>query len=152
MSTNWNRVKFDKINVWKLMEWIYKNPTELPAKDTIEGLLSHPYIEKAIAIVCLGKAKDKEYGNSWQKRGDVGALHNVARKWDRLEQQMNNGIATGKVDNNSEITEEMLEGEGFLDSVLDLTNYSLMWLNWIADRFPEQWKKKMEEIGEMNKG
>jgi hypothetical protein len=33
----------------------------------------------------LLKHKDHKYGASWKKRGGSGAFHNLARKWDRLE-------------------------------------------------------------------
>jgi hypothetical protein len=32
-------------------------------------------------------AKNREYGQSWKKRGGVGAFMMLARKWDRLETQ-----------------------------------------------------------------
>ena len=31
---------------------------------------------------------EKSYGNSWKKRGGVGAFMMLARKWDRIEQQV----------------------------------------------------------------
>lgn len=34
--------------------------------------------------------KEKEYKGSWKKRGGVGAFMMLARKWDRLEAQVEN--------------------------------------------------------------
>ena len=31
---------------------------------------------------------EKSYGNSWKKRGGVGAFMMLARKWDRIENQV----------------------------------------------------------------
>ena len=31
---------------------------------------------------------EKSYGNSWRKRGGVGAFMMLARKWDRIENQV----------------------------------------------------------------
>ena len=32
---------------------------------------------------------EQSYGDSWKKRGGVGAFMMLARKWDRLEKQVN---------------------------------------------------------------
>ena len=31
---------------------------------------------------------EKSYGNSWKKRGGMGAFMMLARKWDRIENQV----------------------------------------------------------------
>ena len=38
-------------------------------------------------VDCLEKA-EKSYGESWKNRGGVGAFMMLARKWDRLENQV----------------------------------------------------------------
>jgi hypothetical protein len=44
--------------------------------------------EVAAADISYIETKDKSYGRSWRKRGGVGAFMMLARKWDRLEQFM----------------------------------------------------------------
>ena len=50
------------------------------------------YIELVPQIVAedvkVLNQKDAEYGGSWKKRGGVGAFMMLARKWDRLEEQV----------------------------------------------------------------
>ena len=38
-------------------------------------------------VTALEKAEES-YGDSWKKRGGVGAFMMLARKWDRLEKQV----------------------------------------------------------------
>ena len=38
-------------------------------------------------VVALQEA-EKSYGDSWRKRGGVGAFMMLARKWDRIENQV----------------------------------------------------------------
>ena len=40
-----------------------------------------------IDVEKLHKA-EQSYGNSWKKRGGIGAFMMLARKWDRLEKQV----------------------------------------------------------------
>lgn len=65
--------------------------------------------------------KDKEYGGSWKKRGGIGAYMMLARKWDRLE------IQVEKV--NWDIFESIrtdTRKEGVLDDIRDLRRYLLL--------------------------
>lgn len=52
------------------------------------------YIDQLITVAGADvdglKAKDKEYGGSWKKRGGIGAFMMLARKWDRLEERVKN--------------------------------------------------------------
>lgn len=66
--------------------------------------------------------KDKEYGASWKKRGGVGAYMMLARKWDRLEEQVEQRagfdiIAAARNDRRP---------EGILDDIRDLRRYLLL--------------------------
>ena len=61
---------------------------------------------------------EKSYGNSWKKRGGVGAYMMLARKWDRIENQ------TKKF--NYDIFETICDDpsqEGILDDIGDLRRY-----------------------------
>ena len=60
----------------------------------------------------------ESYGDSWKKRGGVGAFMMLARKWDRIENQ------TKK--HNYDIFEAILadpSNEGIIDDIWDLRRY-----------------------------
>ena len=61
---------------------------------------------------------EQSYGNSWKKRGGVGAYMMLARKWDRLEQQVQ-GIHWDVFKAIATDTRE----EGVLDDIGDLRRY-----------------------------
>ena len=71
-------------------------------------------------IECLAKAEES-YGDSWKKRGGVGAFMMLARKWDRLENKTNEygwDIFEAIQDDN--------RPEGILDDIRDLRRYLLL--------------------------
>ena len=64
---------------------------------------------------------EKSYGDSWKKRGGIGAFMMLARKWDRIENQVN--------DCNYDIflaLEEDGRQEGLIDDIRDLRRYLLL--------------------------
>ena len=68
-------------------------------------------------VVALQEA-EKSYGDSWRKRGGVGAFMMLARKWDRIEKQVEgyrydifDAMANDK------------RPEGLLDDIRDLRRY-----------------------------
>jgi len=64
---------------------------------------------------------EQSYGDSWKKRGGVGAFMMLARKWDRLENQVT------KV--NYDVFQAIKEDtrpEGILDDIQDLRRYLLL--------------------------
>ena len=61
---------------------------------------------------------EQSYGNSWKQRGGVGAFMMAARKWDRLQKQVE--------EHNYDIFAAMLADqreEGILDDIRDLRRY-----------------------------
>lgn len=75
--------------------------------------------------VATVREKDKEYGGSWCKRGGHGAFFMLARKWDRIEKQLeqhgNDLNVALAVDTRA---------EGILDDIGDLRCYLLLVLAW----------------------
>lgn len=68
----------------------------------------------------LDKAEE-DYGDSWRKRGGVGAFMMLARKWDRIENQV--------VEKGWDIfksIEQDIRPEGILDDIKDLRRYLLL--------------------------
>jgi hypothetical protein len=91
------------------------------------------------SILLLQNHKEKFYGESWRKYGDVSAFFNTARKWDRIETIMSAAMKEGTdklFDGSSDLSTETI-----LDTVIDLGLYSLMWASYIADRYPQLWDK-----------
>ena len=74
--------------------------------------------------VTVLEEKGKSYGSSWRKRGGVGAFMMLARKWDRIENQME---AAG-YDIFEPVRKEMVAGttDGLLDDIRDLRRYLLL--------------------------
>jgi hypothetical protein len=87
------------------------------------------------------REKRLSYGDSWQKRGGVGAYMMLARKWDRLEEQcrkfgynifeavIQNDI---KLDGSSGITNVTLVKDGVIDDIRDLRRYLLLVETYLA--------------------
>ena len=78
----------------------------------------------ASADVTILEDKGKSYGSSWRKRGGVGAFMMLARKWDRIENQME---AAG-YDIFEPVRKELVAGatDGLLDDIRDLRRYLLL--------------------------
>lgn len=93
----------------------YLNALALISKEDVEGLL---------------KAQES-YGDSWKRRGGVGAFMMLARKWDRLEQAMTARVEApkgGSLDRYDIFTRTMSDGraEGLIDDIRDLRRYLLL--------------------------
>lgn len=77
--------------------------------------------EIAINDANILKKKNEEYGESWKKRGGVGAFMMLARKWDRIEEAVKRHnydvLEAGSVDSRE---------EGILDDIGDLRRYLLL--------------------------
>jgi hypothetical protein len=67
-------------------------------------------------------AKNAEYGESWKKRGGVGAFMMLARKWDRLETQckLHGWDIFETLSGNDGLMEDTL------DTIADLRRYLLL--------------------------
>ena len=64
---------------------------------------------------------EEDYGDSWRKRGGIGAFMMLARKWDRIEKQV--------YDYTYDIflaLEEDKRPEGLMDDIKDLRRYLLL--------------------------
>lgn len=67
------------------------------------------------------KKAQKNYGNSWKKRGGMGTFMMLARKWDRLE----NYLPKFAYDIFRALIEDQ-RGEGTIDDIRDLRRYLLL--------------------------
>lgn len=73
--------------------------------------------------------KDREYNSSWKKRGGTNAFFMLARKWDRLEEQLHNLSERHPGASDYDIFEGLLRDtrrEGLIDDIRDLRRYLLL--------------------------
>lgn len=64
---------------------------------------------------------EQSYGDSWRQRGGIGAFMMLARKWDRLEKQVNEfGYDI------FDAIDDDARDEGILDDIRDLRRYLLL--------------------------
>ena len=86
-------------------------------------------------LLKLQNDKGRVYGRSYAKHGDVSIFLNVERKFDRIsnimDKAMKDGVDTLYTAQSSTPTET------FMDTVVDLGLYGLMWAGYIADEHPE---------------
>jgi hypothetical protein len=82
----------------------------------------------ALADILALNAAEANYGDSWKKRGGIGAFMMLARKWDRIENQV-----SPRRRNKNYPTYDIFQAlttddrdEGILDDVRDLRRYLLL--------------------------
>jgi|TARA_R110000782_G_scaffold181365_1_gene271669 hypothetical protein len=71
------------------------------------------------------RKSEESYGDSWRKRGGVGAFMMLARKWDRINVQ----VEKSSYDVFHAVEEDGRE-EGILDDIKDLRRYLLLVEAW----------------------
>ena len=87
----------------------------------------------------------KSYGDSWKKRGGVGAFMMLARKWDRLENQVKKY--------NYDIFETIYvdpSPEGVLDDIGDLRRYLFLVEGEIRNKLGGFALEKPQDVTETN--
>lgn len=98
-----------RVAVRRLATTLYEVPEASPSMDTEQI-----------------RAKNREYGGSWCKRGGTWAFNNLARKADRLETQ----LATCDFDLNQVLDESEDKVEHILDTLGDLRRYLILVEAW----------------------
>ena len=91
---------------------------------------------------------EKTYGDSWKKRGGVGAFMMLARKWDRIENQT-------KKENYDifQTVKNDLSKTGILDDIRDLRRYLLLVESHTTKYYGEEWlEKEAKRYQEKNDG
>ncbi len=84
----------------------------------------YPYLQGIVqADVDNLYAKYKEYGDSWKRRGGIGAFMMLCRKWDRLE-----AIVCRKIYGYDifKVLATDTRNEGIIDDIRDLRAYLLL--------------------------
>lgn len=95
------------------------------------------------SLVKLQDDKGKVYGRSWCKHGEISAFFNLERKWDRISNIMEKAMKDG-VGNTIYGEDGETATETFLDTVVDLSVYSLMLVGYIKENHPEEWERFLE--------
>jgi len=91
-------------------------------------------------IQCLKQAEES-YGDSWRSRGGVGAFMMLARKWDRIENQ----VEKDKYDIFNTLKNDPSDS-GILDDIKDLRRYLLLVESHIGFENYMEALEKREEI------
>lgn len=93
------------------------------------------------SILEVAIIKGKAYGNSFCKYGHTGVFFNLARKMDRLE-----NLAKKAFEKNEPLLDPSGSNpETIVDTLVDLTNYGILWLGYIAETQPEKLKPYFTE-------
>ena len=114
------KVETDTVEVVKTQAEIEKEILDL-AYSNLYSLMTMSLNNLANEDVTGLHEAEQSYGDSWKKRGGVGAFMMLARKWDRLENQVT------KV--NYDIFQAIQQDtrpEGILDDIQDLRRYLLL--------------------------
>ena len=106
-------------------------PTDL-VSDAQLGFSRKSFGEMVFTLYMLVFAKGMQYGNSWQKRGEIrGPISNMDRKYDRIMNSIEKWEKTGKNDPYPRI-----------DGTADLAVYSLLYLStFLREHYPEEFAK-----------
>lgn len=93
-------------------------------------------------LLRLQNEKSLIYGRSWCKHGELSAFFNLERKWDRIQNIMEHAMVEGTDYVHSD--KASTPTETFTDTIADLANYSLMWVGYIKEKYPEEWQSFVE--------
>lgn len=91
--------------------------------------------------------KTQRYKDSWRKRGFHGAIHNLFRKYDRLENIV-------KDIENYGLEEVMMsqEEDSIIDTLGDLANYAVLIMGLLISKYPESGEKYLNQVFNMANG
>lgn len=115
----------------KYSQYLDSNPNI--TKDNLNLLLLLP------DLLTLQNNKSLLYGRSYCKRADLSIFLNLERKWDRLS-----NIMDGVIENGLKSLSNRQEGtpnETFVDTVVDLSLYGLLWIGYIREKRPENYEE-----------
>lgn len=92
------------------------------------------------ALLELQAQKSAVYGRSYCRHGDLSIFLNVERKWDRIANIMEAAMKTGT----ETLYQEGTPTETFVDTVVDLASYGLLWVGYILETHPEALQRFLE--------
>ena len=99
----------------------YVATKELEENSLMDSDRMNRFRHLAAGDVLALEEKNKDYGDSWAKRGGVGAFMNAARKWDRIET-----MCQERKWDIFQVVQDDRRPEGILDDIQDLRRYLLL--------------------------
>lgn len=93
-------------------------------------------------LLRLQNDKGQLYGRSYCRHGSLSVFFNLERKWDRISNIMTRAMRDGTDSLYS--VESDTATETFLDTVVDLSVYSMMWVGLIREEHPEMYHRFLE--------
>lgn len=90
-------------------------------------------------LLKLQNDKGRVYGRSYAKHGDVSIFLNCERKFDRISNIMDKAMKEGT--DKLFTKDSSTPTETFLDTVVDMGLYSLMWAAYIKELHPDEYQK-----------
>lgn len=114
---------------------IFKDTLEIPEEldsDERLGFNRRSFGQMAFTLYVLAFAKSIQYGDSWQKKGEIrGPISNLDRKYDRIMHSIEQWEKSGKNDPYPRI-----------DGTADLAVYALLYLStYLREHYPEAFEK-----------
>ena len=91
-------------------------------------------------LLKLQNDKGKVYGRSYARHADVSIFLNCERKFDRLSNIMDRAMREGTDTLHASSEGNSTPTETFLDTIVDLGLYGLMWAGFIKDNYPQEWE------------
>jgi hypothetical protein len=122
----------------------FEDALEIPSdmvNDEKLGFNRHSFGEIIFTLYVMTFAKGLQYGNSWQKRGEIrGPISNMDRKYDRVMNSIDQIESGGKNDPYPRV-----------DGTADLAVYSLLYLStFLREHYPAAferwWKDEVQEF------
>lgn len=95
------------------------------------------FLALASVLDGLQQAKGIAYGNSWEKRGEMGILHQIFRKMDRIENLVYTHEKTGLWASG---------GESLPETVADLAVYALLWMSRFYETDPDNFQSWLHSV------
>lgn len=112
----------------------YMNNEKVLQPDNINMLEFIPYLLK------LQNDKAAIYGRSYCRHGDLSIFLNLERKWDRISNIMSKAMKEGT----DTLFEQGTATETFMDTVVDLASYAMLWAAYCMREHPEAFKQFVE--------
>lgn len=114
----------------------YLDSQEELSPDNINMMKFLPYLLK------LQNTKSLIYGRSYCRHGDLSIFLNTERKWDRISNIMDNAMKAGMDTLYSD--KSATPTETFVDTVVDLASYGMLWAAYIMETHPEDFQRFIE--------
>jgi hypothetical protein len=97
-----------------VLEWEVVRMPVLPVQQAMEGM--------SVEVVNTLESKNRDYGQSWKRRGGIGAFMMLARKWDRIHTLIGERLSGVR-----SVAFLLNENRGdVLDDIRDLRGYLLL--------------------------